>query len=525
MLRCGNLLSSSVVSKGHKTSTALGLRSYLTRKIDNDPLLLSRRFRAHCHQSADRLASRPKCLRRKDAFPPNVRSIHGDGGSGRGNRLRRGSPLRRRTEAKKLKHPSVATKACPSTAETVYKAQEKARSVGQDLERIASSAAHQVSQSASSAAQQVHQATAQYSKADLRRIVGDALFQRTLKFWAGVAAFLVGSYGLVAVVYPQEARVAIASELSDVASRSLADERMQDQAAETVRALVSDEGTVRRAAEFVQKVAADEGTRQALADLLARALKDPAVMGRALDLVHWILQNPAARENLVGTLMAALQNETFVAAAGDFAVVWLGRPEVLKIVTDVLRDASLKVLEDQMIREDAAVFLRELLQEPMLQAKTGEHLWSAVKGVVLPGWRRKLQREPRLPTAEELLMNKELGGNKAGAEKNKATPIPVHDKTLDNNSNSGTDETKLTPRKQTKLTPNKGKEPLKDKIDLKQQMKSDEIIPEKEITIEITTTEVNDVQTGSSETEEIEEGAQEEDSLGPTPPGNDVVLA
>eukprot|EP00588_Corethron_pennatum_P010128 CAMPEP_0194273186 /NCGR_PEP_ID=MMETSP0169-20130528/6583_1 /TAXON_ID=218684 /ORGANISM="Corethron pennatum, Strain L29A3" /LENGTH=521 /DNA_ID=CAMNT_0039016065 /DNA_START=121 /DNA_END=1686 /DNA_ORIENTATION=- len=521
MLRCGNLLSSSVVSKGQQTSTTLRLRGCLTRKIDYDPFFLSRRFRAHCHQSVERLACRPNCLRRPDALPPNVRSIHGGGGSCRGNRLRRGSPLRRRTEVKKLKHPSVTTKACPSTAETVYKAQEaaqeKARSVGQDLERIASSAAQQVHQATAAA-------TAQYSKADLRRIVGDALFQRTLKFWAGVAAFLVGSYGLVAVVYPQEARVAIASELSDVASRSLADERMQDQAAETVRALVSDEGTVRRAAEFVQKVAADEGTRQALADLLARALKDPAVMGQALDLVHWILQNPAARENLVGTLMAALQNETFVAAAGDFAVVWLGRPEVLKIVTDVLRDASLKVLEDQTIREDAAVFLRELLQEPMLQAKTGEHLWSAVKGVVLPGWRRKLQREPRLPTAEELLMNKELGGNKADAEKNKSTPTPVHDKTLDNNSISRMDETKLSSRKETKFTPKKEKEPPQDRIDL-EQMKNNEIIPEKEITIETTTTEANNVKTDSSATEEIKEGTQEGDSLGPAPHSNDVVLA
>eukprot|EP00587_Corethron_hystrix_P004259 CAMPEP_0113310298 /NCGR_PEP_ID=MMETSP0010_2-20120614/7999_1 /TAXON_ID=216773 ORGANISM="Corethron hystrix, Strain 308" /NCGR_SAMPLE_ID=MMETSP0010_2 /ASSEMBLY_ACC=CAM_ASM_000155 /LENGTH=398 /DNA_ID=CAMNT_0000165725 /DNA_START=371 /DNA_END=1567 /DNA_ORIENTATION=- /assembly_acc=CAM_ASM_000155 len=257
----------------------------------------------------------------------------------------------------------------------------------------------------SSTVQEVRQRTSQLSHADLRRIVHDALYQRTVKFWAGIVVVVGCAYTLVAFVYPQEARATIASELSDVASRSLADERMQDQAISTIQALVSDEETVQRTVEFVQKVVQNEPTRDALVDLLVRALRDPAVMQQALGLVHWILQNPDARKNLVGALNAAITSESFLSAAGVFGALWVHRPEVQDAVAEVLRDASLRVLEDDAIRGDAAQFLRELLQEPMLQEKTGEHIWGAVRGLVLPNsWRkpRRMLTEPILPTAQEL---------------------------------------------------------------------------------------------------------------------------
>ena len=51
-------------------------------------------------------------------------------------------------------------------------------------------------------------------------------------------------------------------------------------------------------------------------------------IGQALGLTLWVLNDERTRENLVSALIAALTNDRFRAAASDFAVEWLERPEV-----------------------------------------------------------------------------------------------------------------------------------------------------------------------------------------------------
>ena len=49
---------------------------------------------------------------------------------------------------------------------------------------------------------------------------------------------------------------------------------------------------------------------------------------------------------------------------------------------DSLRSGSLQVLDDHAVRENTAGLVKSLLDTPHLQAKTGEHLWGAVRGIL-----------------------------------------------------------------------------------------------------------------------------------------------
>lgn len=206
------------------------------------------------------------------------------------------------------------------------------------------------------------------TREELRRIVNDTLVSRSRKL-AVVAGGVTVAIGLTMYVFRKETKEAVATELSDVASRSLGDEKMQAQAQlatiQTLKALLEHPETVQRTVDFVAKVAEHEQTKVALIDLLVLALKNRAVIDEALALTNWVLNDESARENLVGALISALCSERFEAAASDFVVRFFVRPEVEDAVSTLLRDASLSVLE-----------------EPHLQAKTSAHLWSAVKGLV-----------------------------------------------------------------------------------------------------------------------------------------------
>ncbi len=53
-------------------------------------------------------------------------------------------------------------------------------------------------------------------------------------------------------------------------------------------------------------------------------------------------------------------------------------------MTDVFKDARMRVMEDDGVRRDAEAFVNALLQQPHLQEKTSEHLWAAVRPPVNP---------------------------------------------------------------------------------------------------------------------------------------------
>ena len=203
---------------------------------------------------------------------------------------------------------------------------------------------------------------------ELRRIVHETLVSRSRRLWAGGVA-VAAVLGITMFIYRKETKQAVATELSDVASRSLGDEKVQAQAQmatiQTLKGLFEHKETVQRSADFLASVAQHEQTREALVELLVQALKTRAVVDEALALTLWVLNNDAARENLVGALVSALCSDRFQDAASDFVVRFFAREEVQDAVATLLKDASLNVL-----------------QEPNLQAKTSEHLWMAVKGLV-----------------------------------------------------------------------------------------------------------------------------------------------
>ena len=207
-----------------------------------------------------------------------------------------------------------------------------------------------------------------HTREDLRRVVNETLVNRSRRWALGVGS-VTAVISLVIYVYRKETKEAVATELSDVASRSLGDEKMQAQAQmatiQTLKALLEHEETVQRSVAFLSKVAEHEQTKVALVDLLVIALKSRAVLDEALALTLWVLNSESARENLVSALVAALCSERFEAAASDFVVRFFAREEVQDAVAAILKDASLNVL-----------------QEPNLQAKTSEHLWGALRGLV-----------------------------------------------------------------------------------------------------------------------------------------------
>ncbi len=224
------------------------------------------------------------------------------------------------------------------------------------------------------------------SREEMRRVVEEVLNLRSRYAMAG-AVVVVLTLGGVVYVYRRRAREVVIDELSDVASRSLGDEKMQAQAQQTsiqtLQALLEHPATVQRSVDFVSAVCEKEQTRQVLISLLVDALKSRAVIEQALGLVLWVLDNEKAREHLVSALIAALRNERFREAASEFAVVWLQRERVRSAVADVFKEASIRVLENSNVRSDAEQFVKVVLQQPDLQAKTSEHLWAAVKGLVV----------------------------------------------------------------------------------------------------------------------------------------------
>jgi hypothetical protein len=134
---------------------------------------------------------------------------------------------------------------------------------------------------------------------------------------------------------------------------------------------------------FLSQVAEHEQTRAALISLLVQALKSPAVLQEALNLTLWVLDDAKAREHLVSALIAALNNERFMSAAADFAVRWISDDAVKSTVGSVIKEASLQVLEDASVHAEAEKFVKQLLLEPQLQAKTSEHMWAAIKGLIV----------------------------------------------------------------------------------------------------------------------------------------------
>ena len=227
--------------------------------------------------------------------------------------------------------------------------------------------------------------SASISRDELHRVMNETLQNRSRKLAISAAA-ATAAIGLVAYSFRKEGRAAVVEELSDVASRSLSDEKMQAQAQlvtiQTLQALLEHGETVQRTVTFLSAVSEHEQTREALVSLLVTALKNPAVVNEALQLVLWILDDERARENLVTCLMAALTNPRFEEAAAEFAVRWLAHDSVKEVVTQVFKEASLQVLEDDSVRNNSEQFVHQLLQEPQLQAKTSEHLWGAVKGLI-----------------------------------------------------------------------------------------------------------------------------------------------
>lgn len=232
------------------------------------------------------------------------------------------------------------------------------------------------------------------SREELHRIMNETLSMRSRRLALALGAGTC-TLGGVLWIYRHETKKAVAEELSDVASRSLGDEKMQAQAAmvtiQTLQALLQHGETVDRSVTFLSQVAAHEQTREALIGLLVTALKSPPVLQQALDLTLWVLDDARAREHLVSALIAALKSERFLAAASDFAARWLEDEKVRQTVGSLFKDSSLQVLEDAYVHAEAQKFVKQLLLEPTMQAKTSEHLWAAVKGLVYTPRRRPSQ--------------------------------------------------------------------------------------------------------------------------------------
>lgn len=242
------------------------------------------------------------------------------------------------------------------------------------------------------------------TREELRRVVNETLWNRS-RNWAICVAGGMAAIGIVIWVYRQETKEAVATELSDVASRSLGDQRMQQQAQlvtiQTLQALLEHEETIQRSVAFLSAVSESPQTRAALIELLVDALKSRPVINEALELVLWVLNDERARDNVASLLLAALYNERFIEGAGEWVVRFLERGDVRAAVAGALHEGS-----------------KQALQEPDLQAKTSEHMWGALRGLISrrrpiaeikrresspPRAAPTLQAAPAAPAATQLL--------------------------------------------------------------------------------------------------------------------------
>eukprot|EP00967_Tisochrysis_lutea_P147419 scaffold280012_cov24-Tisochrysis_lutea.AAC.3 len=165
-----------------------------------------------------------------------------------------------------------------------------------------------------------------------------------------------------------------------------------------VPALLEDPGTQRRSVDFICALADHPATRAALVSLLVTALKDPAVLREALELTLWVLDREDTRQHFIGALVAALRSEEFLAAAGVFAAAWFAREDTREAASELLRSSSMSVLENEEVRGNARQLVSALLEQPHLQAKTGEHLWAAMKGGILGLGFPKPKPQPQSPS-------------------------------------------------------------------------------------------------------------------------------
>ncbi|KAL3906344.1 MAG: hypothetical protein SGPRY_010586, partial [Prymnesium sp.] len=241
---------------------------------------------------------------------------------------------------------------------------------------------------------------AMHSREELRQTFMQALEARSRRL-ALASISVIGVCGLIFYSNRQHAKERVVEQISDVATLTLGDQKMQAQAQiatmQTLQALLEDEATVSRSVKFLSAVADHAETRRALVTLLVDALKNPAVLNEALQLTLWVLDDESCREHLVGALLSALHSKGFLDGAGYFATQWLERTDVRDAVTDCLKDASTRVLEDDDVRNFAATFVMDLVQQPELQVKTSEHLWAAFRGLVIPPKRTKSAEEERRP--------------------------------------------------------------------------------------------------------------------------------
>ena len=222
-----------------------------------------------------------------------------------------------------------------------------------------------------------------YSREEMAALFNQTLEHRSRRLAAGFFGFAVGLAGVMHY-FRTDVKETVSVELSDVATRALGDEKMQQQAQQvtmqTLQALFVDEATVQHSVKFLTDVAAHPATRQALITLLVEALKNEAVLNEALALTLWVLDDERTRTHVNEALMAVISSDAFLDVAAKFAVRWLATDQVTESVTELFRDSSVKVLEDEAVREMAQTFVHDILDQPHLQAKTGEHLWSAVRG-------------------------------------------------------------------------------------------------------------------------------------------------
>eukprot|EP00966_Prymnesium_polylepis_P227603 5267219-Prymnesium_polylepis.1 len=149
-----------------------------------------------------------------------------------------------------------------------------------------------------------------HSREELRMTFMQALEDRQRRLAVGSISALVVC-GAIFYWNRQHAKERVVEQISDVATLTLGDQKMQAQAQQatmqTLQALLGDEATVAASVEFLSQVASHPESRRALISLLVEALKSKAVLNEALELTLWVLDDPRSREHLVDALLYALK--------------------------------------------------------------------------------------------------------------------------------------------------------------------------------------------------------------------------
>ncbi|XP_033637582.1 uncharacterized protein LOC117298429 isoform X1 [Asterias rubens] len=200
--------------------------------------------------------------------------------------------------------------------------------------------------------------------------------------------------GISVYTFRESIRENVADEVSQVASRSLDDRLVADKAEEFAKgllnALLNDEPMHELASQFVTMVLQRSETRRAMNALVMGVLQDPKTKAQLTATIKQVIITALNEEDtkiiMKSMLKIILSDRETIDAVKSLLGNVFGEDEVKNLTASFFKD----VLKSEVVVSQATTLgkdvARGVISDPVLQEKTGDSLWTAMKYSVTPRW-------------------------------------------------------------------------------------------------------------------------------------------